>query len=236
MALLFTRTSGHVTARTQQFTRASLGMPGPGMQAEESSSRNKRQSLGQLLFGYHHRNALRQAMGSPTDAATHVVPTHQRITSSKQWVIDRKEPARQINIRPKSHSPTAASTSTAHSAAAERESRKKLKELETAKLQVEYDSVKQENDKLKKVILRLKQEIDVYAGLIGNEQQQRDSQRVPDPQVKDLLINTSKRRKRSGIDTVPQPRAAKAPDPNEPVSKDDIVLMNTLSDVLAQME
>lgn len=173
-------------------------------------------------------------MTSPTDAA-HVVPTHQRITSSKQWVIDRKEPARQINIRPKNH--TTSSHSATQSAAAERESRKKQKELETAKLQIEYDSVKQENDKLKKVILRLKQEIDVYAGLIDNgqqqqQQQQRLTERVPDPKVKDLLINTSKRRKRSEPTVVTQP----VQDQSEPVSKDDIVLMNTLSDVLAQME
>lgn len=182
-------------------------------------------------------------MGSITDAATHIVPTHQRITSSKQWVMDRKEPARQINIRPKSHSVSSASataTATAHSATAERESRRKLKELETARLQVEYDSVKQENDKLKKVILRLKQEIDVYAGLVGKEQQRQPAGAVPEAQVKDLLINTSKRRKKSGASgAVQQQRASPAPagpEQSESVTTDDIVLMNTLSDVLAQME
>ncbi|QLL30536.1 hypothetical protein HG536_0A03540 [Torulaspora globosa] len=156
-------------------------------------------------------------MGSPSDT-THVVPTHQRITSSKQWVLDhRREPTG----RHAGGGSRAAGTPAAP--AADRETKRRLKELETARLQLEYDSVKQENDKLKKVIVRLKQEIQVYSGLLASEQPQRQQP------LDELLISKSKRRKKS---LEPGP----GQDPEAAVTSDDILLMNTLTDVLAQMQ
>lgn len=163
-------------------------------------------------------------MGSPSDAS-HVVPTHQRITSSKQWVLDHRR------------EPTARHTSQVTTPAAppvDKETKKRLKELETAKLQMEYDSVKQENDKLKKVIVRLKQEIQTYNGLLASEPPVATSvataQPLQNPPVSDLLINRGKRRKKSL-----EPGVATATGETT-VSHDDILLMNTLTDVLAQME
>lgn len=152
-------------------------------------------------------------MGSPSD--THVVATHQRITSSKQWVLEqRREPGRGGGSR-------AAGTPAAP--AADRETRRRLKELETARLQLEYDSVKQENDKLKKVIARLRQEIQAYSGLLASEQPQQQ------PPLDELLVNKSKRRKKSL-----EPGQDREQD--AAVTSDDILLMNTLTDVLAQMD
>lgn len=136
-----------------------------------------------------------------------MVPTHQRITSSKLWVLDHRQ---------ESAARSAGRTAPQGGPANDREAKRRLKELETARLQMEYDSVKLENDKLKKVIARLRQEIQVYNGLLGEQPEQ--------PPLQDLLV-TSKRRKQS-----------REPPAEPAVSSDDVLLMNTLTDVLAQME
>ncbi|AET40486.1 uncharacterized protein Ecym_6090 [Eremothecium cymbalariae DBVPG len=67
-------------------------------------------------------------------------------------------------------------------------------------LQMEYNSVKQENDKLKNIITKLKQEIDVYSRLL---QRQAGVQRPPGaapqpssmPLIESILVSTYKRRK-----------------------------------------
>ncbi|QLQ78102.1 hypothetical protein HG537_0A03490 [Torulaspora globosa] len=157
-------------------------------------------------------------MGSPSDT-THAVPTHQRITSSKQWVLEqRREPVGRHGSGRAAGTPAAPAT--------DRETKRRLKELETARLQLEYDSVKQENDKLKKVIGRLRQEIQAYSGLVANEQPERLQP------LEELLVNKSKRRKKS----LEEVELSDEVGPQSAVTSDDVLLMNTLTDVLAQMD
>lgn len=223
---------------------------------------------------------------------THLIPHHQRIISSKQWIIEKnnKDPVvkpsssnkvettatststtktkskiktvgsstmkNHITIKPKVASPSTTSS--------DKESKKKVKEMENTKLQLEYNTVKQENDKLKNVINKLKQEIDIYTNLL-NDTNRRDhadhnNKYENHPLMNSLLINTSKRRKlKSDLTTSTSKRktkevngerkqvihqtsskdvnpSAEKANQDEMVSPDDIMLMNTLTDVLAHME
>ncbi|AAS53579.1 AFR208Cp [Eremothecium gossypii ATCC 10895] len=128
-------------------------------------------------------------------------------------------------------------------------------------LQLEYNSVKQENDKLKNIITKLKQEIDVYSRLL---QRQTGAPRPPPPHpcgiplIESILVNSSKRRKRATTvvaRAVPQTHStsrvlkdaskdvmlgpasqALAPPAAEDLAPEDLLLMNRLTDLLKRMD
>lgn len=145
-----------------------------------------------------------------SDAQSRLIPNHQRIISSKQWIIEDKNSKNQVMTKSDGKRTTATTKS----------DRKSSKELETAKLQMEYNSVKQENDKLKNVIGKLKQEIDIYTNLLnhtngacpGTKSKGRSGKYQDNAMMKSLLINTPKRRKKSEVSTT-APAAMRAPTP-----------------------
>ncbi|GAV56321.1 hypothetical protein ZYGR_0BB00980 [Zygosaccharomyces rouxii] len=146
---------------------------------------------------------------------TRLVPQHQRIITSSQWVFDksRDEPSpsmpihnggsgtnslanggsldqrtQHVQIKPKS-SPTIS---------VDKEARKKAKELENMKLQMEYNSARQENDKLKNVISKLKQEVEAYTKILDERAKLPNKQLQNAPPMSSLLINSNaKRRKKT---------------------------------------
>lgn len=150
------------------------------------------------------------------DHDTRLVPQHQRIINSSQWVFDKNrdestpsvpihnggsggsslahsgtfdQKAQHVQIRPKSSSPTIS---------VDKEARKKTKELENMKLQMEYNSARQENDKLKNVISKLKQEVDSYTRILDERAKLPNKQLQNAPPMSSLLINTNaKRRKKT---------------------------------------
>lgn len=210
---------------------------------------------------------------SASEPQSRLIPNHQRIISSKQWIIEDKSSKSHSMPRTEEKRGTGAAAGakgarTGASSPVAVDTKKKTKELETAKLQMEYNSVKQENDKLKNVIGKLRQEIDIYTNLVNHAGAlasastgaSRAKNKTLKPQenamMKSLLINTSKRRKKSDTSVVvedskkparQQIRPKKPPSanrtstpaslkPDEMVSPDDIMLMNTLTDVLNRME
>ncbi|CDH16060.1 uncharacterized protein ZBAI_07848 [Zygosaccharomyces bailii ISA1307] len=141
---------------------------------------------------------------------TRLVPHHQRIITSSQWVFDknREEPT-STPTRSSSVSSMASNSSVDHrthhvqikpkaspTSSVDREARRKTKELENMKLQMEYNSARQENDKLKNVIAKLKQEIETYTKIL--EEKTGCSPELQNaPPMSSLLVNNTKRRKKS---------------------------------------
>lgn len=84
------------------------------------------------------------------------------------------------------------------------------------KLQMEYNSARQENDKLKNVIAKLKQEIETYTKILDERAHSSPPQLQNAPPMSSLLVNSSKRRKKSESKSHKQekPRQRQArPDP-----------------------
>ncbi|CAR29931.1 hypothetical protein ZYGR_0AD06220 [Zygosaccharomyces rouxii] len=146
---------------------------------------------------------------------TRLVPQHQRIITSSQWVFDknRDEPSSSTPI----HSSSSCASSLANSgsldhrthhvqikpkssptSSVDKEARKKAKELENMKLQMEYNTARQENDKLKNVISKLKQEVDTYTKILDERARLPNKQLQNAPPMSSLLINSNaKRRKKT---------------------------------------
>ncbi|SCU90126.1 LANO_0D07668g1_1 [Lachancea nothofagi CBS 11611] len=147
----------------------------------------------------------------------------QRIITSEQWVFDRKGPKDDF----KTHGGNRPKRATISKQ--EREMRRKQRELETEQLQQEYQTVQSENSRLKTVVAKLKQDIDVYTRLVvessrGEYETPTASLVEPGsvvlnenttgmskdelPPLETLLVNSSKRRKRGRNSEHTQPEAA----------------------------
>ncbi|CEP63588.1 uncharacterized protein LALA0_S08e06018g [Lachancea lanzarotensis] len=169
----------------------------------------------------------------------------QRIITSDQWVFDRR------GARDDTKTPNGGRSKRATLSKQERDMRRKQREIETEQLQQEYGTIQSENSRLKTVIAKLKQDIEVYTQLViessrgHNNRGNTASGLGPDapgdisrselPPMETLLVNTSKRRKRGR-----KPRQSLLDGTTEPATVPDVgdddtafgVLRNTHADVM----
>lgn len=124
------------------------------------------------------------------------------------------------------------------------EEKKKKSFLTDEQLQIEYKSVKQENDKLKSLILKIKQEIDVYSRMLTRNSSYTSSS-LKISNMDSLLISTKRRKvhmnmMRSDLSsttpTLGSDVMLNGGNYQEDINTEDLVLMNRLTDVLQNME
>ncbi|SCU77840.1 LAFA_0A03620g1_1 [Lachancea sp. 'fantastica'] len=172
----------------------------------------------------------------------------QRIITSDQWVFDRR------GARDDSKTPNGGRTKRATLSKQERDMRRKQREIETEQLQQEYGTIQSENSRLKTVIAKLKQDIEVYTQLVVESPRGHNmgdpaagnGTGVPGgggsavsrgelPPMETLLVNTSKRRKRGRKPRQSLPDESTEPILNSDMANDDSalsVLRNTHADVM----
>lgn len=153
---------------------------------------------------------------------TNTLPQQQRIITSKQWVFNNEKTGPASTASSSTTVTSTVVTNTMPLDIKPKRQPKKKKEAESEQLQLEYDVVKQENAKLKNVIGKLRQEIDVYTKLLlrssaggrmytnANANANMNlslASATPSglstptdlnelPSMESLLVNTSKRRKK----------------------------------------
>lgn len=162
--------------------------------------------------------------------SSRLVPQHQRIITSSQWVFEKNRDETAASTPAHSSSSgggslagggsldhraqiSQAKSKSLSTLPSDREARKKVKEVENMKLQMEYNSARQENDKLKNVISKLKQEIDAYTKMLDERSRLPNGRKLENaPPMSSLLVNSSsKRRKKANAKDTRKERQESVP-------------------------